>query len=141
MSLNTRLSDLVVNIQADALAVLLNNGYIRIYDGAQPASADDPITTQNKLAELRFSSPAFGAAVGGVIIGNPFTPDNDAAATGIASWFRTFKADGVTAMFDGSAGRNQTPSIGDVYNMNLDVVNIQQHAHIMLTPLVHAVIR
>ena len=37
---NLKLSNNVVNPQADALSDLADNGYLRIYDGTQPATAD-----------------------------------------------------------------------------------------------------
>lgn len=46
MTKNTRLSTLVVNAQADALAALAAGGFLDMYDGVQPKSADDPVTTQ-----------------------------------------------------------------------------------------------
>jgi hypothetical protein len=101
MALNTQLSNLAVNTEGDALSVLFNNGYLRVYDGSQPSSADTAITTQNMLVELTFNSPAFGAASGGILTANAI---NSAVAvyTGTATWFRAFKSDGTSAIVDGS---------------------------------------
>ena len=52
MANNLKLSNAAVNAEADALSVLLDNGYLRIYDGTQPANADTPISTQTLLAEF-----------------------------------------------------------------------------------------
>ena len=101
---NLKLSNNVVNPQADALSVLANNGYIRIYDGTQPATADTAITTQVLLAELRFNTTAAPAASNGVLTFNAITQDSSANNTGTASWFRALKSDGSTALFDGSVG-------------------------------------
>jgi hypothetical protein len=56
------------------------------------------------LAELALSATAFGAAVNGVITANTITADYSANATGTAAWFRAVKADGTTAVIDGSVG-------------------------------------
>lgn len=104
MALNPKRSNAAVNAAADAVTALLNNGYLRIYDGTQPATANTAITTQTLLAELRFNATAFGAASNGVSTANSITADSSADATGTASWFRALKSDGTTAVFDGSVG-------------------------------------
>lgn len=104
MALNTQLSNAGVNAEADALAALLNTGYLRIYDGTQPATADTAVGAQVLLAELRFGATAFGAAVAGVLTANAITADSSANATGTAAWFRALKSDGTTAIMDGTVG-------------------------------------
>ncbi|HQV23886.1 MAG TPA: hypothetical protein PLJ88_12425, partial [Agitococcus sp.] len=90
--------------QADALSDLADNGYLRIYDGTQPATADTAITTQVLLAELRFNADAAPSAVDGVLTFNAITQDSNANNTGTASWFRALKSDGSTVLFDGTVG-------------------------------------
>lgn len=101
---NLKLSNNVVNPQADALSDLADNGYLRIYDGTQPATADTAITTQTLLAELRFNATAAPAASNGVLTFNAITQDSSANNTGTASWFRALKSDGSTVLFDGAVG-------------------------------------
>lgn len=103
MAANPKFSETCVNAEADASRALLNNGYIRVYDGVQPVDADTPVGAQTLLAELRFGTPAYAPAVGGVAVANPITPDAAANATGTATWYRFLKADGVTVIEDGSA--------------------------------------
>jgi len=103
MALNPKLANIGANAAADAVTALLNSGYIDIYDGTQPATADTAITTQTKLARLTFGNPAFGSAVAGVSTANAITSDTAADATGTASWFRACKTNG-SAVFDGSVG-------------------------------------
>jgi hypothetical protein len=103
MTLNTQLSNIAVDTEGDALAALFNNGYLRIYDGSQPSSADTAISTQNLLVELQFSNPAFGSTSGGILTANAITPAV-ATQTGTATWFRTVKSDGTTVIVDGSVG-------------------------------------
>lgn len=104
MANNVQLTNLAANTKADALTALLDGGYLRIYDGTQPATGDTAIGAQVLLAELTFGTPAFGAAVAGVATANAITGDASANATGTATWFRLFKTDGTTAVLDGSVG-------------------------------------
>ena len=104
MALNPTLSNVAANAEADAACALANSGYLRIYDGTQPANADTAVGAQVLLAELRFGSTAFGAAAGGVAAANAITADSSANATGTATWFRVLKSDGTTALWDGSVG-------------------------------------
>lgn len=104
MALNPHYSDTIANAAADAMAALHNAGIMRFYDGTQPAGPGTAITTQVLLTEITFNATAFGAAAGGVATANAFTQDASANATGTASWYRTFKSDGTTALMDGSIG-------------------------------------
>lgn len=90
-----------------ALALLgaqCDGGLLRIYDGSKPAQGDTAIGAQTLLAELTFGTPAFGSPSGGTITANAITSDSSANASGTATWFRAFKADGTTAVFDGTVG-------------------------------------
>jgi hypothetical protein len=104
MALNPKYSDTMVNAEADAVGDALNTGYIRIYDGSQPANADTAVGAQNLLAELRFAADAFGAASAGVITANAITSDASANNTGTATWARILASNGSTVWFDGSVG-------------------------------------
>lgn len=104
MPLNTQLANATVNGQGDNLSARLNSGFLRIYDGTQPATADTAITTQVLLAELTFSATAAPATVNGLITFNAIGSDTSANATGTASWFRCFQSNGTTVVMDGSVG-------------------------------------
>ncbi len=104
MPLSPSYTNLIANAAADAMAALHNGGIMRFYSGTQPASADTAITSQVLLAEIQFNATAFGAAASGIATANAFTQDSSANATGTAAWYRTFKADGTTALMDGSIG-------------------------------------
>lgn len=104
MALNPKLTNAAANASADAACALANGGFLDIYDGSQPATADTAITTQVKLASLALSNPAFGAAAAGVATASTITGDTSADATGTASWFRVYKSDHTTPVFDGSVG-------------------------------------
>lgn len=111
MALNTQLSNEAVNAMANALSDLLDNGYLRIYDGSQPATADTAVSTQTLLAELRFNATAAPAASGGLLTFNSITSDSSANATGTASWFRALKSDGTSAVMDGTVGTSSSNMI------------------------------
>ena len=108
MANNLKLSNEAVNAEADALSVLLDNGYLRIYDGTQPATANTAISAQVLLAELRFNATAAPAASNGVLTFNAITQDSSANNTGTASWFRALKSDGSSVCFDGTVGTSGT---------------------------------
>jgi hypothetical protein len=104
MALTPKLANGPASAAADAVCALLNNGFLRIYDGTQPSTADTAISTQVLLAELRWNATAFGAASNGVATANAITADSSADNTGTATWFRALKSDGTTVVFDGSVG-------------------------------------
>lgn len=104
MALNPKLTNAAASAAADAVVDLLDNGYLRIYDGTQATNADTAVGAQVLLAELRFNATAFGAASNGVATANAFTQDSSANATGTASWFRALASNGTTVVFDGSVG-------------------------------------
>jgi hypothetical protein len=62
-------------------------GTIEVYDGAQPASADDPIRDQTLLARFTLSRPAFAAPSNGAI-GAREIAAIEALAGGIGRWAR-----------------------------------------------------
>lgn len=103
MTNNAQLTNLWVNTQQDAAAVLANSGTINIYTGTQPATADTALSGNTLLVTLTFSSTAFGASSAGVITANSIS-SGVAVATGTATWFRVLKSDATTKLFDGSVG-------------------------------------
>jgi hypothetical protein len=121
-----KLSNAAANASADATTTLLNNGYLRIYDGAQPATADTALGAQVLLAELRFNATAFGAAAAGIATANALTADSSANATGTAAWFRALKSDGSSVVFDGSVGTSGA-------DLNLNSVAIQSGAAVSVS--------
>lgn len=130
MALNPKFSDASANARADAHCALLNNGYLRIYNGTQPATADTAVSSQTLLAELRFGATAFGAAVAGVATANAITQDSSANATGTATWYRALKSDGTTAVEDGSV---DTASA----NLVLNSVAISSGAAVQVSSYTH----
>jgi len=130
MALTPKLSNAAASAAADAVTALLANGYLRIYDGTQPATADTAISTQVLLAELRFGATAFAAASNGVASANAITADSSADATGTATWFRALKSDGTSVVFDGSVGTSGA-------NLNLNSVAISAGAAVSVSALTY----
>lgn len=87
----------------DAKTPDFNSGYLRIYDGAQPAGPGTALSGQTLLAELRFNASAFGAAVAGVATAAAIV-SGVGLAVGTAAWYRCLKPDGTTALHDGTVG-------------------------------------
>jgi hypothetical protein len=104
MALNTQLANATVNGQGDNLSARLNSGFLRVYDGTQPATADTAVSTQVLLAELTFSATAAPATVNGLITFNAITSDSSANATGTPTWFRAVQSNGTTVVMDGTVG-------------------------------------
>lgn len=132
MANNLKISITAVSAQADALSDLLDNGYLRIYDGTQPANANTAITTQVLLAELRFNATAAPAASSGVLTMNSITQDSSANNTGTATWFRALKSDGSTVVFDGSVGTSGC-------DLNLGSTSITSGASVAVTSMTFTV--
>lgn len=130
MALTPRLSNAAANAAADAVVDQADNGFLRIYDGTQPATADTAITTQVLLAELRFGTPAFGSAALGVATANAITAEDNADATGTASWFRVCGSDGTTVLWDGSVGTSGA-------NINLSATDIEAGDQVAVSALTY----
>jgi hypothetical protein len=97
-----------------------------VYSGLQPSTADEAVSSQVVLAELRFGNPAFGSASDGAAAANAITGDSSANATGTATWFRCFQSDGTTPVFDGSVGTSNS-------NLVLNSVEISAGAQVDVT--------
>lgn len=73
-------------------------GTIKIYNGTQPTSPADAITTQTLLGTLTFSDPC-GTSASGTLTMSAITQDSSADATGTATWARIADSTGTT-VFD-----------------------------------------
>lgn len=126
MALNPKRTNATASAACDAFAALLNTGYLRIYSGTQPATADTALSGNTLLAELRYGNPAFGSAANGVATANAITQDSGADATGTATFFRALKSDGTTVVFDGSVGTSGC-------DLNINSVAISAGAAVAVT--------
>jgi hypothetical protein len=110
MALNTQISDATVNAQANAMAALCNSGFIKLYDGTMPASADTALSGNTLGATLTFGATAFQTAVSGTLVANAVTPGT-AVASITPTFARVYRSDGITVVMDlscGSSGANIT---------------------------------
>ena len=130
MADTTKISNAAATAEANAIADLLNNGYLRIYDSTggtgQPATVDTAIGSQVLLAELRFAATSESDITNGVITFAAITKDSAANATGTATWFRAFQSDGTSAVWDGSVSTSGA-------TLNLNTTSIVQNAEVSVT--------
>jgi hypothetical protein len=128
--LNPKLAAFAANTAVDAVTKLLDRGRLCIFDQAQPETGGAPVTDQNCLATLQFGKVAFAPAADGVAEAYPIASDENAAATGRATWFRAFGKGG-QAVFDGSVGKSGC-------NINLDDDVIQVGAKVSVSKLMYS---
>jgi hypothetical protein len=95
-----RIATAARNAAADAVVDLIDGGAgagtVKIYTGAQPASANDA-ESGSLLATVTLADPAFGAAATGVATATDPASVN-ASATGTAGWFRVEDSTGANIM-------------------------------------------
>lgn len=93
------------NALLDALATYIGSGArLRIYSGTRPTNANTALGAQVLLAELVCGTPFAPSAASAALTANAITQDASADATGTASFFRLFLANGTTAVTDGDCG-------------------------------------
>ena len=105
---NTQLSEMVVDLQVGYVAESLANGYMDIYDGAQPDSPEVGLTNQVLLGSTRFSG--FTEPKSGVIYALPIT-SGVAIESGLATWARLYRSDHKTPVMDISVGERDADCI------------------------------
>jgi hypothetical protein len=108
VSTNTRVSQQAWDDAVDAIMARANGGTVTVYDGAQPASPDVPLSGQNPLVTMTLSATTASPSVAGVATINP-VGSGVAGASGTAAWFRVYSA-GAVAVWDGDVGT----SLGDM---------------------------
>lgn len=135
----SKLSKAASSAALSAIGALASNGYLRIYSGEQPESADVPIGEAVLLAELRFQDVPFQDPVDGNMVANDLIKDEDAKAKGKPSWYRIYQADGETAVQDGTVGKN-SGSDSNPTDMILNVSVIEKHSEVLVEGLVLAIV-
>lgn len=119
------LSSTCADLMLVALGQSLNSGFVRIYSGPEPSTATSTLSGNALLAELRFGATAFAPPVpigsSRVMTANLMTGDLNADNDGVATFFRAFKSDSETIIWQGSAGDNKelilTGSGSNAYNI------------------------
>lgn len=120
----------VRNLRLDQSFDPSNSGFIKIYSGTAPATADTALSGNTLLSTLTLGSTAFGAASSGVKTANAITSDSDAAATGTATFFRLTTSGG-TVITQGSVGVTGSGSA-----IEFPTVTINQHDRVDLSSFV-----
>lgn len=111
---NPEFYDATVEAALNAVAAMLNSGFIKIYTGSQPAL--DGSLTGTLLATMTFGATAFGSAsasAGTVTAAANSITSGTAGNTGTAGYHALVKSDGVTVVATGSVGTS-----GADLNMN-----------------------
>ena len=132
MGHNIKVSTDAASVKANAWGALMNGGFINIYQGTKPATANSSLGAAVLLGTLTMGNPAFGAAVNGLITANAITKDSDADATGTAQFYRLFKSDGTTPEGDGECGVTGSGS-----DLEMPTTSIVQHGEITCTGFTH----
>lgn len=86
-----------------ALDVLNGGGFFRLYSGTVPTDADTALSGNTMLLEYALASTAFAAASGGSKAMAAVSAAS-AAASGTATFFRLYKSDGTTCVYQGAVG-------------------------------------
>lgn len=116
----------------DAIDAGAGAGTIKIYNGTQPASASDAVTSQTLLGTLTFSDPC-GTVASGSLTMSAITQDSSADATGTASWARIADSTGATVM------DIDVTNTGGGGTLQLNTVNIVVGGPILITSFVLSV--
>lgn len=116
LHLSTAARNAAANAIVDLIDAGAGAGFIDIYDGVMPATPQDAVTTQTKLARLTWSDPAFGNASVGTATASSITEDSAADATGTATWARVLDSSGAV-VFDCDVGTTGA-------SINLNTVSI-----------------
>lgn len=103
MALNPKTSVASRNLALNAAFDVLNGGFLRLYDGVQPADADTALSGNTLLAELGLNATFAPAASSATKTANAITDDSSANATGTCTW-ASLVTSGGTRVHDMSAG-------------------------------------
>lgn len=87
------------------LGGLLAKGTVRVYDGRDPKSCDDPVAAATTLLELLLPDPVFAPATDNVLEGMNL-PSALGRARGTAMWWRAFSPSG-GSVCQGTAGEKR----------------------------------
>lgn len=128
MAGKVRISDRAASAAADAMAGLLNGGWLDIYEGKQPKACTDAVPSESRLlASVQLGFPAFRSASNGEAEANPMSADLDVAQTGRPQWFRLTMSDHKTAVQDG----NVAAAKGEA-SMQIRSLLLSQHSEFLV---------
>jgi hypothetical protein len=87
------------NACLQAVGDVLDNGFVRFYDGMAPTDPNTALSGNTLIVECALSSPAMTSPSGGVRAFNAIGSAS-VAASGTPTFARFFRSDGVTAVVD-----------------------------------------
>jgi hypothetical protein len=118
MAVNLKDAVLVKAARLNAISTYAGtSAKLRIYTGAQPTNPDTAIGGVTLLAEHICSGSAFAPATSTAVLTANAIANATAVGTGTAAWFRLWKSDGTTPVFDGTVGTATSDLILDNTNI------------------------
>lgn len=118
------LTNAIRSSQIDTYKALFNNGFMRFYSGARPATADTALSGNTLLATVTFAATAFGASINGVCSNNAPASNEASAVAGTCSFVRFFASNGTTVNGDASVsttGSDVNIAAGTTFTANAQV--------------------
>ncbi|MFA5606815.1 MAG: hypothetical protein WDA07_06460 [Leucobacter sp.] len=100
---------------------------VRIYDGSPPANVGAALSGNNVLVEFPLVANWMDDASGGSKTFTGLPLQQGATRTGIATFYRIYKADGVTASEQGTVG------VTSAHDMQIDNTNIAEGQQVRIT--------
>lgn len=128
----TNMTNLAVETEANAFARLMDDGFIDIYSGPQPATADTPLNGQVMAVSLSFSKPAFAPSLAGELIANSIRGGEAENSVELATWARIYRADHKTPVMDVTVGTRDAVVV-------LPTVNIQARITVTCSHFSHTI--
>ena len=129
-----KLSTTLADAKLAAVTTACNGGFIRIYSGTEPATANTALSGNVLLAELGFAGTSFGAPTTSgsdrMITANTITQDSSADADGTATFFRAVQSNGTTVVFQGTVGTSGQ-------QLNLCATNIVSGGVVSITSMTY----
>jgi hypothetical protein len=121
---------------ADAVCARANSGFLNIYAGTPPTTAENALSSNPLLATLTMAASAFGGAVNGVATAAAIGSATATAAAGggtTATFFRVMEtgtSPGTVVVFQGSVGTSGS-------DLNLSSTNIIQNGTVSVSSLTY----
>lgn len=125
MALNPKTAAASRDLALNAAFDVLNSGKLRVYDGSQPADADEALGAQVLGADLALNATAFAAASAGSKAANAISDDTSADASITATW-GSLLTSGDVRKLDFSVGTSGA-------NLNMNSVAISSGATVSVT--------
>lgn len=119
-------SSTVRNAMLQTVVDNTSSGFVRIYDGARPASGGSATTL---LAELALAGASGSITAAGVLTFAAISADTSADNSGTATWFRVVSGNSLAFVIDGSVSTSGS-------DLNLNTQAIVASARVEITSFV-----